>query len=269
MSNPSIKLISPENLTPSTLAEDNVVKPFPRTHAGIARNKVLSRKRKRSKHPLRELRIRSGYTLEDLAEVINMSPSYLSRLESGSRRLNADIMQRLSQALSCSPAELLPHTTFGTNATFGTPATSSTASNTNYPVDLPVYELKGVADNKGTLETTVTEQWIPRPVDFVGITNAFACIIRNSQWAPRYMDGDRLFLHPSAPLRPACAVLVTQKNGDTYIGRLKEMKNDVHHASIILENVYANKEEERTKTITISQAEIAASYRIMGTLESA
>ena len=268
MSNSSIKLLSTENVITPKAVEDSVVKPFPRSHPVITRNKVLSRKRKRSKHPLRELRIRSGYTLEDLAEVIHMSPSYLSRLESGSRRLNADIMQRLSQALSCSPAELLPHTTYGTNATFGTPATSSTASNTNYPVDLPVYELKGTADNKGKLETTVTEQWIPRPVDFVGITNAFACIVKNSQWAPRYMDGDRLFLHPSAPLRPLCAVLVTQKNGDTYIGRLKEMKNDIHHASIILENSYANKEEERAKTLSIPQSEIASSYRIMGTLES-
>ena len=74
------------------------------------RDKVMTRKRKTSQHPLRDLRLKSSFTLEELAELTEMSPSYLSRLESGTRRLNADILQRLSIALSCNPAELLPYT---------------------------------------------------------------------------------------------------------------------------------------------------------------
>lgn len=273
MNHSSIKIVPTgndafDNVT-KTADLPNTVTPFIQPQPVMPRNKVLLRKRKRSKHPLRELRIRAGFTLEELAESIKMSPSYLSRLESGSRRLNADIIERLAHALSCNPAELLPYSTYGTPATFGAPTTSSAASNANNPVDLPVYALTGSLNGSGTLETKTAEQWIARPVEFIGMVNAFACIIKNSQWVPRYMDGDRLFIHPSAPLRPLCSVLVIQKNGEVFVGRLQEMSQTVTGNNIVIENSYATEETQRLKTITIPQSDIAASYRIVGTLEAA
>ena len=66
--------------------------------------------RKRKDAPmthLKFLRKKDGYTLETLSQVTNVSISYLSRLESGSRRLNTDLIRRLAHAFRCSPAELL------------------------------------------------------------------------------------------------------------------------------------------------------------------
>jgi transcriptional regulator with XRE-family HTH domain len=56
---------------------------------------------------LRELRIRRGLTLEDVAKAARIDVSMLSRLESGKRRLALDHLPRLAAALSVSTDELV------------------------------------------------------------------------------------------------------------------------------------------------------------------
>lgn len=56
---------------------------------------------------LKEWRKRRGYSQERLAEMIDTSKSYISELESGKRRYNQELIERLADALSCSPADLL------------------------------------------------------------------------------------------------------------------------------------------------------------------
>ena len=77
----------------------------------VSCGKVGRKKKDAPMTHLKYLRKRSGYTLESLADVTNISISYLSRLESGARRLNTDLIRRLSHAFSCDPAELLNETT--------------------------------------------------------------------------------------------------------------------------------------------------------------
>lgn len=245
-----------------------IVRPFPHALTSKGRDKVLTRKRKRSKHPLRELRLRAGCTLEDLAAVTKLSPSYLSRLESGSRRLNADIIQRLSVALSCNPAELLPQNTFSVSS-YGIGATATGATG-NYAVDLPVYTLQGTeASNYGLLNTAYPEHWVARPADFSGVSNAFACIIKNTQWAPRYGEGDRLFIHPSAPLKPSCSVLLTTKEDRTFIAVLKSLEEKEGERVITIQTKYAPHPAEQTKELSFKQTELKAVYRITGSVEAA
>lgn len=228
----------------------------------LIRNKVLIRKRKRSKHPLRELRIRKGCTLEELSEITKLSPSYLSRLESGSRRLNADIIQRLSLALSCGPAELLPHSNF-TGTSYAAPAAvPGTAHST---VDLPVYKLTGKKGAEGVIEKAQAEQWITRPSDFIGVQDAFACAVNDSQWMPRYMNGDRLLIHPTAPLKAGCAVLVTTKEGKAYIGTFKEAKGTGAEQDFIIETTFSTPSQE----MVFKQKDMRAAYRITGTIDVA
>lgn len=233
------------------------------------KNKMLARKRKRSKHPLRELRIRAGMTLEELAIEINSSPSYLSRLESGARRLNADTIDRLSKVLLCSPAELLPHSTFGTSATYGTPSTSSAAANTNQIVDLPVYKLDG-AKKKHALDLFTPEQWVARPPELQGIKDAFACLVANSKWMPRYLEGERLFIHPTAPLRPGVTILLSTKAGEVVIGTLVEFQgNATANMKMIVENTFASELEKRTQKVVYAQKDLETAYRVIGSLEAA
>tara|TARA_R110002095_G_scaffold201510_1_gene182420 strand:- start:543 stop:1352 length:810 start_codon:yes stop_codon:yes gene_type:complete len=228
-------------------------------------NKVLIRKRKRSKHPLRELRIRKGCTLEELSEITKLSPSYLSRLESGSRRLNADIIQRLSLALSCGPAELLPHNNFTGTSYVSTATPANIQSHTASSVDLPVYKLTGKRGAEGVIEKAKAEQWISRPADFIGVPDAFACAVNDSQWMPRYMDGDRLLIHPTAPLKAGCAVLVTTKEGKAYIGTFKEVQGTGEEQDFKIETTFS----ASLKEMTFKQRDMRAAYRITGTIDVA
>lgn len=228
-------------------------------------SKVLIRKRKRSKHPLRELRIRKGCTLEELSEVTKLSPSYLSRLESGTRRLNADIIQRLSLALSCGPAELLPQSNFTGTSYAASPSSIGRPGHAPSSADLPVYKLIGKKGAEGVIEKARAEQWITRPSDFIGVHDGFACAVNDSQWMPRYMDGDRLLIHPTAPLKAGCAVLVTTKEGKAYIGTFKEAKGRGDEQDFIIETTFSTPLQE----MTFKQKDMRAAYRITGTIDVA
>ena len=61
----------------------------------------------RVRRRLRELRLRQGLTLEDVASQAQIDVSTLSRLESGKRRLALDHLPRLAAALSVSTDDLL------------------------------------------------------------------------------------------------------------------------------------------------------------------
>ena len=57
---------------------------------------------------LREARVRSGLTLEALSERAGISPSTLSRLESGKRQANLELLLPLARELRLSLDELVP-----------------------------------------------------------------------------------------------------------------------------------------------------------------
>jgi transcriptional regulator with XRE-family HTH domain len=57
---------------------------------------------------IRELREAKGLNQAQLAELANVTPSALNKLEKGHRGLDLDWMLRLAPLLECSPADLLP-----------------------------------------------------------------------------------------------------------------------------------------------------------------
>jgi len=60
-----------------------------------------------SKNQIKEMRLNRGLTLEELAEKSSYSTSYVSRLESGKRRLSTVVAKRLASSLSCTTAEIM------------------------------------------------------------------------------------------------------------------------------------------------------------------
>lgn len=56
---------------------------------------------------LREIREKQGLSQAELAERAGTSQSQIDRLEKGHRRLTVDWLNRLSQALRCTPTEIL------------------------------------------------------------------------------------------------------------------------------------------------------------------
>jgi transcriptional regulator with XRE-family HTH domain len=233
----------------------------------LYQDKVRARRRKGAKHPLRDYRIRAGYTLKELADVIQMSPSYLSRIEGGSRRLNSDILETLSQALSCRPADLLPQKRRHTGGKEMETATPSVEK------DLPVYRLAGTMETHGHIYTDVVEQWILRPVELSGIKGAFACVIQDSSFGPRYSDGDRILIHPTAPFSNQCSVLAITNDNEAYIGRFMSWDGREAMAAnpLLTLEISSSKRDELPKIqkVTFERSQLKGIYRIIGTLEAA
>ena len=62
------------------------------------------------KNPIYALRQKRGLTQKDIAEAIGTTANQISRLENGDRKLAPEWLERLSQALGCTKAELLGET---------------------------------------------------------------------------------------------------------------------------------------------------------------
>ena len=60
---------------------------------------------------IRELRKAQGLTLKQVAKIVGTSDQQISHLEKGRRRLTAQWMERLAEALNCHPADLLAGST--------------------------------------------------------------------------------------------------------------------------------------------------------------
>lgn len=56
---------------------------------------------------IQELRVGLGLSVDDLADQIGTSGTQIRRLESGTRRLTTEWLERIAIALQCSPADLL------------------------------------------------------------------------------------------------------------------------------------------------------------------
>lgn len=190
------------------------------------RSKRGRKSRRKGTHPLKDIRLSRDMTLEELAEASGLSPSYLSRLESGSRRLNVDTINRLSEALKCDPGTLIS----------STDKWASTASDIGYNIQpggilpgrlgqqsqnqsymagianqqIPLYE----TDIKtGCVDFSNPSCHIPAPTEIANVPGAFAYTVHNHTMEPRFYRGDRLLVHPGKPLSPrATALVITTDN---------------------------------------------------------
>lgn len=243
-----------------------------------APNKLLTRKRKRSRHPLRDLRLQRGYTLEELADLTKLSPSYLSRLESGTRRLNADILQRLAHILSCHPGDLLLTDAQSSkfvmmsrmqNENEATDATSSVRFSTP---DLPLYKITS-KNSKPFIDFENPQEWISRPQELIGIAGALSVAIDtvNNNFGPRYRMGDHIFAHPTRPLSPQCSILLITQDGEAILGEFEgwQKGNDEVDLCVIQTTELSPKNQLVTKQLNFANDKIQAVYRIIGLMEAA
>jgi transcriptional regulator with XRE-family HTH domain len=235
-----------------------------------AHNKLLTRKRKKSRHPLRELRLQRGYTLEELAELTRLSPSYLSRLESGSRRLNADILNRIAFVLSCHPGDLLPHDSHTSKFTAQS-ALQDEAAAVSLPQDLPLYTLDVTSEGTVKLNTQCAEAWIARPPEVFGIARAFAFKASSNDVHWHYSKADHVFTHPTRSLTPHCQMVAINANDQAWVGRFKGWTSDESgHPKALEMTVYEKTATGfQETTIEIERSDLKASYRIIGAIEAA
>lgn len=176
--------------------------------------------KKRNFGTLKILRRSKGFTLEGLAEVTGISPSYISRLECGARRLNTDLLKKLSSALECAPEDLIRGTL--TSVTSQPPRTRipRTEIRSHDTRNIPVYT---VTTGIGTLNQNAPAPqgletpagWEACPTQLLDTDNAFGLMVADNGYAPKYNTGDILYVDPNKPLTEHCPVLVLSNNNQT------------------------------------------------------
>jgi len=220
-----------ETVTRTVIPEGMIKTPEGNLIPVPTRNRRGRKGSRKGSHPLRDLRLSRDMTLEELAEISGLSPSYLSRLESGSRRLNVDTINKLSDALRCEPSDLLSPTDSWINKggvsgyslhsaqTMMQPRgghyrpmmsqnASTLAALTNQQI--PLYE---TSIKTGEVDFSAPMCHIPAPAEIAGVPGAFAFTVSDHTMEPRFYRGDRLLVHPGKPLSPrATAMVITTDN---------------------------------------------------------
>lgn len=126
------------------------------------------------KNRIAELRQALGWSQEDLAKKAGTTNQQIGRLESGTRRLTVDWMERVSRALGVTPAELLE------------PAQARTVQVVGYVgAGAEVFAIDDHAKGAGLEE-------VPCPWAELG-PSTVAVRVRGASMEPAYFDGDLIY----------------------------------------------------------------------------
>jgi len=185
---------------------------------------------------IREIRKAKGVTLEELAELTGISPSYLSRMEGGKRNVSIQNLSLVAAALKVQARDLVPDASVQSpvsddekamidelvrqppprqdsaaeaeaNATFGEPA--------RFPRRrLPVYgQAVGGDDGRFILNGQRLADVLCPPA-LENVRDAYAVFIHGSSMEPRYYAGETAWVHPHLPVRSGDFVVAQIQNDD-------------------------------------------------------
>lgn len=174
-----------------------------------------------------------GKSQRGLAQALGINPSGVSRLLAGARALKLDEIGKIVAYLGTAPrgwtvttAGLEPAGIFGAallepgslgNAE-GEPSPEAGSSIGRAQHDLPA--LHGLSRDLPVLGTAVggdggrfdfngeVVDYVRRPPGLDHAQGAFAIYVQGDSMAPRYEEGELVFVHPGRPPRPGCDVVV-------------------------------------------------------------
>jgi transcriptional regulator with XRE-family HTH domain len=64
---------------------------------------------------IRKYRLKKGYSQEKLAEIVNISTTFVSRIERGNAKTSLEVLARISMALETTPGYFLSGTLYSTD----------------------------------------------------------------------------------------------------------------------------------------------------------
>ena len=243
---------------------------------------------------LRLLRRIRGLTLEELSEQVGISVSYLSRIESGNRRVTEPLLFKLSELLQCDPTEILsveppekqiaslgftslsfhrknqPEKVSELMELLEKVAGQLQDSTTSLP-KIPVFTSHYFKNNPWTSHSTSEistldgvplsepSDWLPCPPELTTVQNAFAYSVVNDEMAPRYNPGDIVFANPQKPLMPGCFALVIRNDDTAALRQFVKSNGDT----------FTLKSYQEGKDEILPASAIKGIYRIVGSREIA
>lgn len=238
---------------------------------------------------LRLLRRIRGLTLEDLSEKAGISVSYLSRIESGNRRITDAILIKLAALLRCDPEEIVsnevPETQIeklgfkSLNLNENKPTKSelmhmlesvstklqgSVSRTKNFPVFSAVYTKNAPENTSRPSDDSIPlknpSDWVETPPELEGVKGAFSYYVTNSEMMPRYQASELVYVHPQRPLTPNSFALIILPNDKVLLRQFKRAEGE----ALFFSNLELPDIEE-----VYNADDIKGLYRIIGSRESA
>jgi transcriptional regulator with XRE-family HTH domain len=217
---------------------------------------------------LKYLRKSSGYTLEMLSDITSISISYLSRLESGSRRLNTDLIRRLSHAFGCEPSELLEEISHEndhviTPIEFGRKRRFEVASKEQ---GIPLYCICADKDSNDlslTIRAYSPMKWRQRPSELDSKKDVFA--VKSEGYLKPYFDeSSTLYLEAATSLSPESTVIIVE-SGKVMVKKVWS----VTPTSLQLCNIgdiesLKNDSSSQNKLVNVNRSSLDSIYKVIG-----
>lgn len=169
--------------------------------------------------PLRKMRKNRGFTLKQLSSVSGISASYLSRIEVRARRMNEEVIRRLCIVLKCAPGDLLNNLVPERDVEKAQPLSTA------FEADLPLYTCVRQND-KMIMDIDGNKEWRFRPVELTAEQVAFALLIGDSSNAPKYREGDIVYVKPSKVPQIGNTVVAIMHTYEVELGYLKDQTSE-------------------------------------------
>ncbi len=232
----------------------------------MRRERVGRKKKDAPMTHLKFLRKKNGYTLETLSQVTNVSISYLSRLESGSRRLNTDLIRRLAHAFRCSPAELLQEISHDGNVVtaveFGRRKRHDMVSR---EMNMPVYKVVTSSDDESKLAISIcpSSEWKTKPSELFAKDDVFAIKAEN-YFTPYFSETSTLYLEPASNLAPESTVVILDR-GQIMIKKIWSVTPTTLQLCDISDiDALKSGNTPRQALVSLNRDELDATYKVVG-----
>lgn len=156
------------------------------------------------KNRIREIRTDRGISQDALAKAIGRQKALVSKLETGKIRLTQEYLELLSEALACTPAELLGPPAYSKKTLAKRPGAGGgghmVRSGGAVRTYVPVY---GPAAAATPDKVFITEDFIvdrkPTPEELAHVRDAFIMYVAGESMYPRYKFGEMVSVHPYRP----------------------------------------------------------------------
>ncbi|PKU22826.1 helix-turn-helix domain-containing protein [Telmatospirillum siberiense] len=151
---------------------------------------------------IREWRNRRRMSLAELGEIVGLSRSEISKLESGSRRVRADHLVVLARALKVAPEDLMDKEAVRELIGESAPARPSAPS-------LTVVQVRR---QNGTVRLLPEDSSVSgdAPPQIANVSGAYAFYMPDTSMEPRVPVGALLYVHPLLPPRAGDLAVVTR-----------------------------------------------------------
>lgn len=187
---------------------------------------------------LRAWRNARGIRQAALAEALGRDQAVISRIENSVQPISEEQLARAAALLDATPEELLkpPPATIGELRDRGPGNTAPAidapplAPRHEAPRDVPLHGT-AAGSERGSFEIGNTVDYVRRPPGLAGAKNAYALQVVGDSMAPRYENGDLIYVHPDRVPRRGDDIVFTVRNGEhaegeSFVKRLVSRSSD-------------------------------------------